>query len=654
MSSQIKKLMEKYQDIFNIVKLTEDEKKEFLDNADLLYKAFNDVHKQDFYNILENYFEYIRVFMSAAAISKQMNELPKDSPNYVEQYNELKKSLTADKAKLGKIENDNTLLKKKMNQYIVDNKLDALNVSFNNISKYFSKISNIINNNSNNISINNNRVDQELIVKFENKINSWTKEELEQFIIADMKNINIPVNQATFEKMKECCQKKLDKLNKIEQKSLLLNESNKEESNLEQLTQENQNLKDKLKTAEERIKELEDRDIKRENKMQEMLDQLNKMKESLEEMKQKTLGARLKKDGKAIKRKVVKVQDWFKEKGMNLLDWYKNHKVLGTVGILAIISLGGLIGSTIAYGYPLAFAGRVVSALWQPLHKIGLGEGLHNINKFLFGKLGAATFSEIEGTWINAAGKALNDLGTFEMICNNVIGFIPVVAAASGAAYGIYRGVKKARSAWLNRAENGFVNRLTNKVKELGGNIKEKATQIKDNINGKFKNIFKKHKENKNQNNSLRELNSDFIDMDVVDDYLHEIEQLSDEDYQEVMEILEKCRQTIENGDLDKFSEDYDQNLNLGTLNQIIKMATFKRNNSSKNETIIQNLDDLNEEELDDILEDLLIKLGNDGIGQKINWEETKYGVNNYEEAKNLYDMLMTKRKDLAVGGMSR
>ena len=217
----------------------------------------------------------------------------------------------------------------------------------------------------------------------------------------------------------------------------------------ERLKKENQNLKNQLNIMQQSIEELRK--------------QLEDQKKFLEEMKNNTLGTKVKNVGKKAKRKVVQVKKWAKA----------NPKK--TVAIIGTVALAGLVGSAVIYGHPLSFAGRVVSALWKPLHNVGLGKPLHNINRFLFGKIRGATFDSGRGLWL-LNGTPLNDLGAFETILNNVVGMGAGLAGLSAVGYGAYKIAKKAKNAWLNKAEDGFITKMTNKIKSLRGTLKNKLT----------------------------------------------------------------------------------------------------------------------------------------------------------------------------------
>lgn len=101
---------------------------------------------------------------------------------------------------------------------------------------------------------------------------------------------------------------------------------------------------------------------------------------------------------------------------------------------LAVAGTAMMIGSNLALGTPLAIPARIVSALWHPLHHIGLGGPLHSINEFLVGKLAHGSFDVASGLW-TIGDKAINNMSIF-----NRIGSWGVSLELLGmAGYGVYK-----------------------------------------------------------------------------------------------------------------------------------------------------------------------------------------------------------------------
>lgn len=629
MNNTVRDLLNNYQDLFDTINVDEKIKTELADNANLLYEAFNDNHKDNFYHLLKNYFEYIRMFIHVSSLYKEQAKYTPES----EAYEKIKIEARNEQAKMGKVEEENKLLTEALKQYIEENKLNGLAVNFRAVSKSFSNITNLTN-----LYATNNRplpqtkpsdeVDEDMVQKFESQLDSWTREELMQYINADVSNLNSNINTATLSRMKDSCQRRLDKIKEYEL------ENDSKDKLIKDLKEENTSLKEMIEKQKQTIKELESQNIKRDQKMQTVLDQLDEINGLLNEMKERTASARFKKAKKATKRKVVKVQDWFKEKKLDLSAWHKDHKLLGRTGLLASISLAGLAGAAMAFEYSIDWVGRVVKAMYSPLQKIGLDKGLKNIKNFF-------------GNKINDLKNI--DLKAYQSIFNNFVKSIPVVAAISGAKHGRYRGAKKSRSPWLNKAENSFINRMTNKIKNLGGNVKDKTIEIKDNV----VNSYNEHKDKKEQKKLAKELNTEYIDMEVVDTYLNEFENLPEDKFYEWVSNLKEYRTMLEKGE--RIPEGYDRELNIGTLDQIIKTVTFRRDVPlSEKEQFINTLDNCDADQLDSILTDLLDKLGRSEMGTVIDWRASGYGVNSSAEAKSLYDTVMNKRKEMAVEGMKR
>lgn len=631
MNNTVRNLLNNYQDLFDTIKVDEKIKAELADNANLLYEAFNDNHKDNFYHLLKNYFEYIRMFIHVSSLYKEQAKYTPGSENY----GKIKIEARNEQAKMRKIEGENNLLMGALKQYVGENKLNGLAVNFRAVCKLFSNITvltntYVTNNKPLSQTKNPNEVDEDMVLKFKNQLDSWSKEELEQYINADTTNIDTNLNNATLAAMKKACQERLTNIKRQEQNL----DNNKKDEVIKNLQEENSSLSEIVEKQKQTIKELENQNIKRDQKMQAVLDQLDEINVLLNEMKERTASARFKKAKKATKRKVVKVQDWFKEKKMDLSAWHREHKLLGRTGLLASISLAGLAGATMAFKYSIDWVGRVVKAMYSPLQKIGLDKGLKNIKNFFGDKI-----NDLKNT----------DLKAYQSIFNNFVKSIPVVAAISGAKHGKYRGTKKTRSPWLNKAENSFINRMTNKIKNLGGNVKDKTMEIKDNV----VNSYNERKDEKEQKKLAKELNTQYIDMEVVDTYLKEFENLPEDKFYELVSNLKEFRTMLENGE--RIPEGYDKDLNIGTLDQIIKTITFRRDVPlSKKEQFINTLDNCDTDQLDSILTDLLDKLGRSEMGAVIDWQASGYGVNSFAEAKVLYDTVRNKRKEMAVEGMKR
>ena len=352
----------------------------------------------------------------------------------------------------------------------------------------------------------------------------------------------------------------------------------------ERLKKENQNLKNQLNIMQQSIEELKK--------------QLEDQKKFLEEMKNNTLGTKVKNVGKKAKRKVVQVKKWAKA----------NPKK--TVAIIGTVALAGLVGSAVIYGHPLSFAGRVVSALWKPLHNVGLGKPLHNINRFLFGKIRGATFDSGRGLWL-LNGTPLNDLGAFETILNNVVGMGAGLAGGAAIGYGAYKVAKKAKNAWLNRAEDGFINKMTNKIKSLGGNVKAFGGKIKS----KLTNIFKKKKKTKDDFDVM----SMEVDQELIEDCLGDIKDATVDDliyFQNDMISIGSYVQ--ENHAL---PDDIEYPLTLGTIVEICSLL-----DDALQKKFDEHIENMSKEELENLAQELEEKFQNEA-NNNINYFDSKYGI---------------------------
>ncbi len=367
----------------------------------------------------------------------------------------------------------------------------------------------------------------------------------------------------------------------------------------ERLKKENQNLKNQLNIMQQSIEELKK--------------QLEDQKKFLEEMKNNTLGTKVKNVGKKAKRKVVQVKKWAKA----------NPKK--TVAIIGTVALAGLVGSAVIYGHPLSFAGRVVSALWKPLHNVGLGKPLHNINRFLFGKIRGATFDSGRGLWL-LNGTPLNDLGAFETILNNVVGMGAGLAGLSAVGYGAYKVAKKAKNAWLNRAEDGFINKMTNKIKSLRGTLKNKLT-----------NRFKRKKDLIEDYDIM----SPVVDATLIDEILPDLETISIEELIYLQKYISEVNIYIYNNH--KLPEDINVPLNLGTIEEILKI--IDKELQIRFDEYIENM---SKEELENLAKELEEKFQNEA-NNNIDYFDPKYGIKlsvaiNKVSAKIQEHIIVTKK----------
>lgn len=168
------------------------------------------------------------------------------------------------------------------------------------------------------------------------------------------------------------------------------------------------------------------------------LEALEAKQKAGDEKKNQSILSKLKNGFKKVKKKVVAAKDFVvgfvKDKAVPFI---KNHKK-ATIAILTTIALAGIVGSCVVYGTPLAIPARIVSAMWRPLHNIGLGGALHSINDFLIGKLGAGNFNLASGLW-TIGSKAVNNMNMLEVVLGNMAG----TAVLAGAGYGLFKGGKR-------------------------------------------------------------------------------------------------------------------------------------------------------------------------------------------------------------------
>ena len=129
---------------------------------------------------------------------------------------------------------------------------------------------------------------------------------------------------------------------------------------------------------------------------------------------------------KGAKSKVQKVYNFSK----------KHYK-----GILLAVALGGMLISIPIYGTPLAVPARILSALWHPLHHLGMGNMLHGFSKALIGTKSilnpvVGTYNRVTGSWM-LGDKLFNTYGVVDWLIN---------AAGAGllakGAYGLYKKIK--------------------------------------------------------------------------------------------------------------------------------------------------------------------------------------------------------------------
>ncbi len=407
------------------------------------------------------------------------------------------------------------------------------------------------------------------------KENQVSFEQINQQLGALISNINNGINKTKAPQPEPKTEFSAEELQK------LLEEQRKEN---ERLKKENKDLNDQLNVMQQSMEELKN--------------QLEEQRKLLEDMKNNTLGTKVKNVGKKAKRKVVQVKKWAKA----------NPKK--TAAIIGTVALAGLVGSAVAYGHPLAFAGRVVSAMWKPLHNVGLGEPLHNINRFLFGKIRGATFDSGRGLWL-LNGTPLNDLGAFETILNNVVGMGAGLAGGAAIGYGAYKVAKKAKNAWLNRAEDGFINKMTNKIKSLGGNVKAFGGKIKS----KLTNIFKKKKKTKDDFDVM----SMEVDQELIEDCLGDIKDATVDDliyFQNDMISIGSYVQ--ENHAL---PDDIEYPLTLGTIVEICSLL-----DDALQKKFDEHIENMSKEELENLAQELEEKFQNEA-NNNINYFDSKYGI---------------------------
>ncbi len=201
----------------------------------------------------------------------------------------------------------------------------------------------------------------------------------------------------------------------------------KENEDYENMSKEE--LIEKLKEALEEKKKQEEKNAE----LEQRLEQLEQFKEEQAKKKDKSILSKLKNGFKTIKKKVVKAKNF-------VVNAAKNHKV-ATVAILTAVAAAGIIGSCVVYNTPLAIPARIVSALWQPLHHIGLGAPLHSINNFLVGVLGNGSFNNVSGVW-TIGSKVVNNMNMAEVILGNMAGAGILYAAGRGIFKGVKKGVK--------------------------------------------------------------------------------------------------------------------------------------------------------------------------------------------------------------------
>lgn len=360
---------------------------------------------------------------------------------------------------------------------------------------------------------------------------------------------------------------------------------------LEEQRQENERLKKENKILNDQLNVMQ-------QSMAELKKQLEEQRKLLEDMKNNTLGTKVKNVGKKAKRKVVQVKKWAKA----------NPKK--TAAIIGTVALAGLVGSAVAYGHPLAFAGRVVSAMWKPLHNIGLGDPLHNINRFLFGKIRGATFDRGSGLWL-LNGTPLNDLGAFETILNNVVGMGAGLAGGAAIGYGAYKVAKKARNAWLNRAEDGFINKMTNKIKSLGGNVKKFGGKIKS----KLTNIFKNKKKAKDDFDVM----SMEVDQELIEDCLEDIKDATVDDLIYFQKDMMSVGSYVQNNHT--LPDDIDYPLTMGTIVEICSLL-----DAALQEKFDEYIENMSKEELENLAQELEEKFQNEA-NNNIDYFDSKYGI---------------------------
>ena len=154
--------------------------------------------------------------------------------------------------------------------------------------------------------------------------------------------------------------------------------------------------------------------------------------DALENKQNSSILSKLKNGFKTVKKKVVAAKDY-------VVGFAKEHKKV-TAAILLALAAAGIIGSCVVYHTPFAIPARIASAMWKPLHNIGLGAPLHTINEFLLKILppGSGVFNSVSGVWTigNASVKNLNML---ECVLGNMVG----AGILAGAGYGLFKGGKR-------------------------------------------------------------------------------------------------------------------------------------------------------------------------------------------------------------------
>lgn len=332
--------------------------------------------------------------------------------------------------------------------------------------------------------------------------------------------------------------------------------------------------------------------------------ELENLKKQINQMKDKNdIKEKIQNNTKKVKRKVIAVKDCF-------VDFAKEHKIATTVIILA---LAGLVGSTIAFGTPLAGVGRICSGLYRVFYKLGFNgplKSLHSINKLIFGRFKGATFNELSGVW-SVGGKALNNLSAFETILRSMEG----VALAAGAAYGV---AKVSKKAWLAISKTKFKTKLKDKI------LKLKEATI-DKISPKFKKLF--NKKDDSYNNREEKIYNIALDMPL-------------EDLQECIKIMEE---TLATNDIPENL----QGLSLEEIKMILELSKKAyeekskkaNNNVSGLESLIKSLDSASEDNLNSII----INVGNilehfDQDHEAIIKLFANYGLNSIEEVNTYYE----------------
>lgn len=381
------------------------------------------------------------------------------------------------------------------------------------------------------------------------------------------------------------------------------------ETPLVEVEKDNKEEIDYKKAYEDMKKKYEEehqKNIELQEQLSSLKEQLASLKTDIEQMKNNTISNKLKNGFKKAKRKVIAVKDYMKA-----------HPKQVALGVCALIALGGLTATTIVYGSPVVGVARVVSALWKPLHHIGLGNALHGINEGLLGHFMGASFDQVSGIW-SLGGKALNDLGVLEIVLDN-IGVAGALAAGGVAAY------KGGKKAWLAVAKSKFADKLKGKIK----NIKDK--------------VF-----NREEPNSLVPTS---INRDDLFTYAYNAcKGYSLDELQEKIDILVEA--------LD--SNSYPSNIAKEEIEEVLK--ALKKVYVEKSETkenvqsdILDEIETLSEEEINAILanlEEVIEKHERNEIPDV--FEESldgSYGTKNIDELMDLYNKLEAK-KESKFGGI--